>query len=76
VERLIGRPQADAGHGLSPRELEVLRLVAAGKSNREIAAALVISEHTVARHVQNIFGKLRVSSRAAATAFAFEHDLV
>jgi len=76
VERLIGRPRADAGHGLSPRELEVLRLVAAGKSNREIAAALVISEHTVARHVQNIFGKLRVSSRAAATAFAFEHDLV
>ena len=66
----------DAGHGLSPRELEVLRLVAAGKSNREIAAALVISEHTVARHVQNIFGKLGVSSRAAATAFAFEHDLV
>ncbi len=64
------------GHGLSPRELEVLRLVAAGKSNREIAAALVISEHTVARHVQNIFAKLGLSSRAAATAFAFEHDLV
>jgi DNA-binding NarL/FixJ family response regulator len=63
-------------HGLSPRELEVLRLVAAGKSNREIAAALVISEHTVARHVQNIFAKLGLSSRAGATAFAFEHDLV
>jgi ATP/maltotriose-dependent transcriptional regulator MalT len=76
VERLLGGPQDSAGHGLSPRELEVLRFVAAGKSNREIAAALVISEHTVARHVQNIFGKLRVSSRAAATAFAFEHDLV
>jgi len=76
VERLLDRPQDGAGQGLSPRELEVLRLVAAGKSNREIAAALVISEHTVARHVQNIFGKLRVSSRAAATAFAFEHDLV
>jgi ATP/maltotriose-dependent transcriptional regulator MalT len=76
VERLLGGPQDAGGHGLSPRELEVLRLVAAGKSNREIAAALVISEHTVARHVQNIFGKLRVSSRAAATAFAFEHDLV
>ena len=54
----------------------MLRLLAAGKSNRDIAAALVISEHTVARHVQNIFAKLRVSSRAAATAFAFEHDLV
>jgi ATP/maltotriose-dependent transcriptional regulator MalT len=64
------------GHGLSRRELEVLRLVASGKSNREIAGALVISEHTVARHVQNIFAKLGVSSRAAATAFAFEHGLV
>jgi ATP/maltotriose-dependent transcriptional regulator MalT len=76
VEQLLGRPQDGGGHGLSPRELEVLRLVVAGKSNREIATALVISEHTVARHVQNIFGKLRVSSRAAATAFAFEHDLL
>jgi len=63
-------------HGLSERELEVLRLVAAGKTNREIASALVVSQHTVARHVQNIFGKLGVSSRTAATAFAFEHELV
>ena len=63
-------------HGLSGRELEVLRLVAAGRTNREIAASLVISEHTVARHLQNIFAKLGISSRAAATAFAFEHDLV
>jgi ATP/maltotriose-dependent transcriptional regulator MalT len=76
VEQLLGRTPAGSEHGLSARELEVLRLVAAGKSNREIAAALVISEHTVARHLQNIFGKLRVSSRAAATAFAFEHRLV
>jgi DNA-binding CsgD family transcriptional regulator len=67
---------ARASHGLSDRELEVLRLVASGKSNREIAAALVISEHTVARHLQNIYAKLRISSRAAATAFAFEHELV
>ena len=63
-------------HGLSARELEVLRLVAAGRSNREIASALVISEHTVARHVQNIFRKLGVPSRTAASAFAYEHDLV
>jgi DNA-binding CsgD family transcriptional regulator len=74
VDSLTRRETRDA-HGLSARELEVLRLVAAGKSNREIAAALVISEHTVARHVQNIFAKLGLSSRAAATAFAFEHDL-
>jgi ATP/maltotriose-dependent transcriptional regulator MalT len=67
---------ADASHGLSERELEVLRLVASGKSNREIAATLVISEHTVARHLQNIYGKLGISSRAAATAFAFENALV
>jgi DNA-binding CsgD family transcriptional regulator len=66
----------DESHGLTPRELEVLRLVASGKSNREIATALVISEHTVTRHVQNIFAKLGLSSRSAATAFAFEHDLV
>lgn len=70
-------PRVDGdSHGLSGRELEVLRLVATGKSNREIAAELVISEHTVARHVQNIYRKLELSSRAAATAFAFEHDLV
>lgn len=65
----------DSG-GLTPREAEVLRLVAVGKSNRAIADDLVISEHTVARHVQNIFTKLGVASRTAAAAFAFEHDLV
>jgi DNA-binding CsgD family transcriptional regulator len=63
-------------HGLTLRELEVLRLVAAGGSNREIAESLVISEHTVARHLQNIFSKLGVSSRTAASAYAFEHDLI
>jgi DNA-binding NarL/FixJ family response regulator len=75
LARLDAAP-ARALHDLSPRELEVLRLVAAGKSNREIAAALVISEHTVARHLQNIYAKHGLSSRAAATAFAFERDLV
>jgi DNA-binding CsgD family transcriptional regulator len=69
-------PAPDEGHGLSRRELEVLRLVAAGRSNRQIATELVISEHTVARHVQNIYAKLGLSSRAAATAFAFERNLV
>ena len=62
--------------GLSAREVEVLALVAAGKSNREVAAELVISEHTVRRHVQNIFTKLAITSRASATAYAYEHDLV
>jgi ATP/maltotriose-dependent transcriptional regulator MalT len=76
VEALTGSSSGPDTHGLTGRELEVLRLVASGKSNREIAAALVISEHTVARHVQNIFAKVNVSSRAAAGAFAFEHDLV
>jgi DNA-binding CsgD family transcriptional regulator/tetratricopeptide (TPR) repeat protein len=68
-------PPRTAG-GLTPRELEVLRLVATGASNREIADVLVISDKTVARHVANMFTKLDVSSRAAATAFAYEHDLV
>jgi DNA-binding CsgD family transcriptional regulator len=65
---------ADAA-GLTSREIEVLRLVAAGRSNRAIAESLVISEKTVARHVSNIFLKLDVSSRSAATAYAYEHGL-
>ena len=67
---------AGDSHGLTDRELDVLRLVASGRSNKEIAATLVISEHTVARHLQNIFTKLDVPSRTAAGAFAFEHGLV
>ena len=67
---------AGNSHGLTDRELDVLRLVASGRSNKEIAATLVISEHTVARHLQNIFTKLDVPSRTAAGAFAFEHGLV
>jgi DNA-binding CsgD family transcriptional regulator len=61
---------------LTARELEVLRLVSSGLTNRAIAAELILSEKTIARHVSNIFGKLDVSSRAAATAYAYEHDLV
>ena len=57
---------------LTDREVEVLRLVASGRSNRDIAGALHLSEHTVARHMQNVFAKLGVSSRAAAISRAIE----
>ena len=69
---------AEAGEtgGLSRRERQVLGVVATGRTNREIAADLVISDKTVARHVSNIFAKLGLSSRAAATAYAYEHGLV
>jgi ATP/maltotriose-dependent transcriptional regulator MalT len=70
-----GALSADA-HGLTPRELQVLRLVAAGETNKAIAAELVLSGRTVDRHVSNIFSKLGVSSRAAATAYAYEHQLI
>jgi ATP/maltotriose-dependent transcriptional regulator MalT len=76
VERLSGSGPSGVEGGLTPRELEVLRLVAAGNTNRAIANALVISEKTVARHVSNIFVKLGVPSRSAATAFAYQHGLV
>ena len=61
---------------VTDRELQVLRLVAAGNTNREIAGELAISEKTVARHVGNVFIKLGVSSGSAATGYAYEHDLV
>ena len=76
VDLQLKRASASKPYGLSERELEVLRLVAAGNSNREIATRLVISEHTVARHMQNVFGKLGVSSRSAASAFAAAHELL
>jgi DNA-binding CsgD family transcriptional regulator len=76
MEMLVPMTAPRAAGGLTAREVQVLRLVAAGSSNRAIATDLAISEHTVARHLQNIFAKLDVSSRSAATAFAFEHGLV
>jgi DNA-binding NarL/FixJ family response regulator len=74
LARLSGSPPQRGP--LSPRESEVLMLVAAGKTNRTIAAELFISEKTVARHVSNIFTKLRLSSRSEATAYAYRHGLV
>jgi DNA-binding NarL/FixJ family response regulator len=65
-----------AAHGLTEREIEVLRHLAAGETNKAIAAELVLSERTIDRHVSNIFAKLGVSSRAAATAYAYEHHLL
>jgi ATP/maltotriose-dependent transcriptional regulator MalT len=62
--------------GLTEREAEVLRLVAAGRTNKDVAAALHLSDRTVARHLSNIFTKIGVSTRAAATGFAFERGLM
>ncbi len=76
LDALTCGPAAAGAPGLTPRELEVLRLVAAGKSNRLIAADLVLSEKTVARHVSNILAKLDLPSRSAATAHAYRHGLV
>ena len=75
VETLSRGTTPDPAGGLTGRELEVLRLVAGGSTNRASAAELFLSEKTVARHLSNIFAKLNVSSRSAATAYAFENDL-
>ena len=72
----LGGEPAERVNELSEREREVLGLIAAGRTNREIAAVLVISQHTVRRHVENIFAKLGVATRAAATAYAYEHGLL
>jgi DNA-binding CsgD family transcriptional regulator len=72
VDRLLGRDLPD---GLTPREVEVLRLVASGQSNPQIAAGLFLSQKTVQRHLSNIFAKTGVTSRTAAAAYAFEHQL-
>ena len=83
IEAMVApaRPRADeaaarGAHGLSARELEVLLLVASGKTNKVIARELFVSEKTIDRHVSNIFAKLGVSSRAAATAWAYQNGLV
>jgi ATP/maltotriose-dependent transcriptional regulator MalT len=71
IEYALGEPpHEEDAHPLTRRELEVLRLIARGMSNQEVAASLVISEHTVHRHVSNVLGKLGVSSRTAAVAQA------
>jgi DNA-binding CsgD family transcriptional regulator len=75
VNALTGEKPGGPGSGLSPREVEILRLVATGRTNRSIAAELVVSEKTVHRHMSNIFAKLGVGSRTAAAAFAFEHGI-
>jgi DNA-binding CsgD family transcriptional regulator len=76
VDALASHAEAEkVPGGLTVRELEVLRLIAAGQTNKEIGATLVISEHTVARHVQNMLAKLDCPSRAALAAFAAEHGL-
>jgi DNA-binding NarL/FixJ family response regulator len=76
VRRALGDHPGAGGAQLTGRELEVLRLLAAGRTNRDIAGELVISERTVDRHVSNLFSKLDVQSRSAATAYAYEHEIV
>jgi DNA-binding NarL/FixJ family response regulator len=76
VAALTAQDGSHATGGLTGREVEVLRLIATGATNRTIATELAISEKTVARHVSNIFTKLDLSSRAAATAYAYRHKLL
>jgi DNA-binding NarL/FixJ family response regulator len=76
LDLLMRRPYGQATGGLTEREVEVLRLVASGKTNRAIARELGLSEKTVARHVHNCLTKIGVPSRAAATAYAYEHGLI
>lgn len=76
VQLLSGETPSSPAGILTARERQVLRLIATGATNRAIATELVLSEKTVARHVSNIFGKLGLSSRSAATAYAYEHGLV
>jgi ATP/maltotriose-dependent transcriptional regulator MalT len=75
LRQLNGLTRAVPSHGLTPRELEVLSLLAAGRTNQDIATELFLAVKTIDRHVSNILTKLGVSSRTAATAFAFKHGL-
>ena len=76
VDAIAAGRHRDGSHGLTRRELQVLRLVSAGKTNGAIAAELFLSERTIERHLSNIFTKLDLATRAAATAWAYEHGLV
>jgi DNA-binding NarL/FixJ family response regulator len=73
---VVGPPTQPTPGGLSPREVEVLRLVARGLTDAEVGTRLFISPRTVARHLQSVYTKLRVNSRTAAAAFAFERGMV
>ena len=75
LDTLTAPRAAGGSSGLTGREVQVLELIAAGRTNRQIAESLFISERTVARHVSNIFTKLGLSSRSAATAYAYQHGL-
>jgi DNA-binding NarL/FixJ family response regulator len=76
LQSLKGTASSTHDHGLTSREKQVLRLVATGRSNKAIASELRLSERTVDRHVSNIFSKLTLRSRAAATAYAYQHSLI
>lgn len=76
LDSLRNRAKQANQHGLTPRELQVLRQIAVGKTNKAIATELFVSERTIDRHVSNIFTKLGVTSRAAATAYAYDHKLL
>ena len=76
IEGRAGKGDKAQTDGLTVREMQVLRLIAAGGTNRAIGKALFISEKTVARHVSNIFDKLGLSSRSAATAYAYNNKLL
>jgi ATP/maltotriose-dependent transcriptional regulator MalT len=76
LDSLIKRATSVPPHPLTTRELQVLRLIVAGKTNKAIATSLFLSERTIDRHVSNIFSKLDVPSRAAATAYAYDHKLL
>jgi DNA-binding CsgD family transcriptional regulator len=76
IDALLKGSPSGHTHRLTPRELQVLRLVATGETNKVIAGRLSLSEKTVDRHLSNIFAKLDVASRTAATAFAYQHKLI